>query len=59
MKNEQSLGDLSDHNKNTNTLLSQKSPKRQAGTEKISRDIMAENFPNLAENIKPQIREAE
>lgn len=37
-------------------FLTLETQERDGETEKVRKDIMAENFPNLAQNIKPQFK---
>ena len=58
---EESLRDLWNNNKCTNILVmgSQRKKKKKEGTEKIFKEIIFENFPNMGKEIVNQVQEAQ
>ena len=60
-RTEDSLRDLWNNNKCTNILVmgSQRKKKKKEGTEKIFKEIIFENFPNMGKEIVNQIQEVQ
>ena len=61
MKNEDSLRDLWDNIKGTNIRIIgvPEGEEWQKGPEKVSEEIIAENFPNMGKDIVNQVQEAQ
>ena len=58
-RNEDSLRDLWDNIKCTNIcIIGSQKEKREIGPEKISEEIIPENFPNMGKEIVNQVQEA-
>ena len=60
-RNEDSLRDLWDNIKHNNIHIIgvPEGEERQKGPEKISEDIIVENFPNMGKEIATQVQEAQ
>ena len=60
-KNEDSIRDLWDHIKHTNIRIIgvPEGEEREKGTENLFEEIMAENFPNLAQETDIQVQETQ
>ena len=60
-RNEESLRELWDNVKHTNIHIIEvpEGEKREKGTEKIFKEIVAENFPNMGKEPLTQIKKAQ